>query len=147
MDDPSFYGFPTYGEGGNGALVKAAQDCGGAGRRPAAGRFDAGPRGAGPARASFVRAACCPGSARRARTVTCLYTLTPDRDFVVGPLPGHPAVLVGLGAGARLQVRADASAGCWPTWCSTAPTGSDISAFAPDRPALVEAGHPVSWLV
>jgi len=30
MDDPSFYGFPTYAEGGNGALVKAGQDCGGA---------------------------------------------------------------------------------------------------------------------
>ena len=30
MDDPSFYGFPTYAEGGNGAFVKAAQDCGGA---------------------------------------------------------------------------------------------------------------------
>jgi hypothetical protein len=28
MDDPSFYGFPTYAEGGNGHLVKAARDCG-----------------------------------------------------------------------------------------------------------------------
>jgi glycine/D-amino acid oxidase-like deaminating enzyme len=26
-------------------------------------------------------------------------------------------------------------------------TPSDIAAFAPDRPALVEAGHPTSWLV
>ena len=30
MDDPSFYGFPTYDEAGTGAWVKAAQDCGGA---------------------------------------------------------------------------------------------------------------------
>ena len=29
MDDPNFYGFPTYAEGGHGARVKAAQDCGG----------------------------------------------------------------------------------------------------------------------
>jgi sarcosine oxidase len=26
-------------------------------------------------------------------------------------------------------------------------TVTDIAAFAPDRPALAEAGHPVSWLV
>jgi hypothetical protein len=26
-------------------------------------------------------------------------------------------------------------------------TSSDISAFAPDRPALVDADYPVSWLV
>jgi sarcosine oxidase len=30
MDDPSFYGFPTYDEGGMGSLVKAGQDVGGA---------------------------------------------------------------------------------------------------------------------
>jgi sarcosine oxidase len=32
------------------------------------------------------------------RTKTCLYTLTPDRDFVVGRLPDHPGVIVALGA-------------------------------------------------
>lgn len=26
-------------------------------------------------------------------------------------------------------------------------TSSDISAFTPDRPALVDSAHPVSWLV
>ena len=29
---------------------------------------------------------------------TCLYTLTPDRDFVLDAVPGHPEVLVALGA-------------------------------------------------
>ena len=32
------------------------------------------------------------------RSKTCLYTLTPDRDFVLGAVPGHAAVVVGLGA-------------------------------------------------
>ena len=32
-------------------------------------------------------------------TTTCLYTLPPDRDFVVDALPGHPNIHVALGAG------------------------------------------------
>ena len=39
-----------------------------------------------------------PGTGVPVRSKTCLYTLTPDRDFVVGPIPGHEAVLVGMGA-------------------------------------------------
>ena len=31
-------------------------------------------------------------------TKTCLYTLTPDRDFVLDRLPEHPRVMVALGA-------------------------------------------------
>ena len=30
-------------------------------------------------------------------TKTCLYTLTPDRDFVIDRLPDAPGVVVGLG--------------------------------------------------
>jgi sarcosine oxidase len=78
--------------------------------------------------------------------VTCLYTLTPDRDFVVGPVPKHESVLVGLGAGHGFKFV--------PTFgrlladlVTHGTTPSDIAAFAPDRPALVEAGHPTSWLV
>ena len=33
-----------------------------------------------------------------AHTATCLYTLTPDRDFVLDRVPGHPCVLVAQGA-------------------------------------------------
>ncbi len=32
------------------------------------------------------------------RTTTCLYTLTPDRDFVVDVLPDAPGVAIVLGA-------------------------------------------------
>ncbi len=31
-------------------------------------------------------------------TKTCLYTLTPDRDFVLDSLPGHPHVFAAIGA-------------------------------------------------
>jgi sarcosine oxidase len=144
MDDPSFYGFPTYNEAGSGALVKAAQDCGGAVTSGDGRSFDTDP-GALDLLRGFV-SGLLPGVGAPAHTVTCLYTLPPDRDFVVGPVPGHPAVLLGLGAGHAFKfgptfgrVLADLATG--------GSTSSDISAFAADRPALVDADYPVSWLV
>ena len=102
MDEPSFYGFPCYGE----PTVKAAQDCGGPPVDPddrtsgvdesMLGLLD-GPHGAD----------CSPASGPPVRSLRCQYTLTPDRDFVLDRVPGHPNVVVGLGGGARLQVRAD----------------------------------------
>ncbi|KAJ5205506.1 FAD dependent oxidoreductase [Penicillium cf. griseofulvum] len=32
------------------------------------------------------------------RTVTCQYTITPDRQFIISPLTSHPDIIVGLGA-------------------------------------------------
>ena len=32
-------------------------------------------------------------------TKTCLYTLTPDRDFVLDAVPGHPNALIAIGGG------------------------------------------------
>ena len=94
MDDPSFYGFPSYGE---------ADGQGGAGLR----RSEVDPRR--PAVRARPGDGCngwptswrrrCPAAAAPVRSMTCLYTLTPDRDFVLGPVPGHESVLVGLGAG------------------------------------------------
>ena len=147
MDDPSFYGFPTYDEGGNGALVKAGQDCGGA-ETAADDRSFEPDQPALDLLAGFT-ARLLPGVGRAARTVTCLYTLTPDRDFVLGALPAYPSVLVGLGAGHGFKFAptfgrvladlADPGTG--------GRTTSDVSAFAVDRPALVDSDHPVSWLV
>jgi sarcosine oxidase len=144
MDDPSFYGFPTYDEAGNGALVKAAQDCGGAVTSGDGRSFDTDPAALDLLR-GFV-SGLLPGVGAPAHTVTCLYRLTPDRDFVMGPVPGHPAVLLGLGAGHAFKFA--------PTFrrvladlATSGSTSSDISAFAADRPALVDADYPVSWLV
>jgi len=144
MDDPSFYGFPTYDEGGNGALVKAAQDCGGAETSARGRSFEPDPR-ALDLLAGFMRG-LLPDLGAPVRTVTCLYTLTPDRDFVVGPLPGHPSVLLGLGAGHAFKF-APTFGRMLADLALDGVTTSDITAFAADRPALVEAGHPVSWLV
>ena len=144
MDDPSFYGFPTYAEGGNGALVKAGQDCGGAVTTGDTRSFDAD--AAALEVLSAFTSRLLPGLGEPVRTVTCLYTLTPDRDFVAGPLPAYPSVLVGLGAGHGFKF-APTFGRVLADLVVDGETSSDIAAFATDRPALVESGHPVSWLV
>jgi sarcosine oxidase len=141
MDDPSFYGFPTFGE----RAVKSGQDVGG--RTTTGDDRDFVPDPVNTAQLTAFMAATFPGSASEVlRTVTCLYTLTPDRDFVMSALPSHPQVVMGLGAGHGFKFT--------PTFgriladlATTGRTTSDIAAFALDRPALTDAAHPVSWLV
>ena len=80
-----------------------------------------------------------PGAGRRAGTKTCLYTLTPDRDFVIDRVPGHPGIVVALGAAhgykfAALFGRLLADLALDP---DPAASGlSDTSLFAFGRPAL-----------
>jgi len=93
MDDPCFYGFPAYGEPG----PKAAQDVGGEEVTPDTRTFEVN-------QAAFKRvedflAKHIPTALGPVITTkTCLYTMPPDRDFVIDCLPGHPHVLVALGA-------------------------------------------------
>ena len=86
-------------------------------------------------------ARCCPASARRVRSVRCQYTLTPDRDFVLAPVPGPRAGRRRAGRRARLQVRADLRPGAGrPGHHRRRPT-TDVSAFRLDRPALTEPDY------
>lgn len=91
--DPCFYGFPTYGE----PCVKAAQDCGGPEVTGDSRSFDPDP-GRAALLADFM-ARTLPGVGSPVRSKTCLYTLTPERDFALGLVPGHPAAAVAIGAG------------------------------------------------
>jgi sarcosine oxidase len=141
MDNPSFYGFPTFGE----PAVKSGQDVGGV--TTTGDDRDFAPDPANTAQLQAFMAATFPGSATEVlRTVTCLYTLTPDRDFVMSALPSHPEVVMGLGAGHAFKftpsfgrILADLA--------TDGRTTSDIGAFDLDRPALTDADYPVSWLV
>jgi sarcosine oxidase len=142
MDDPSFYGFPTYGE----PTVKAAQDCGGPVVTGDDRSFTPDP-GRMKLLADFMEQTV-PGSGPVARSKTCLYTLTPDRDFVLGPLPGHENVVVGLGAAHGFKfaptlgrLLADLATTGQPT------TTVDLRQFRLDRPALTDPDHLQSWLV
>ena len=143
MDEPSFYGFPTYGEAG----PKAAQDCGGQPTTPATRTFDRDEAAHARVR-GFMERHLPRAVGPDIYTKTCLYTLTPDRDFVVDRLPEAPGVVVGLGAAhgfkyasvlgrilAELALDGDS------------PSSPELGAFAIDRPILGETDPPTSWMV
>ncbi|HEY0520749.1 MAG TPA: FAD-dependent oxidoreductase, partial [Ilumatobacteraceae bacterium] len=141
MDDPSFYGFPTFGRAG----VKIAEDCGG---QP----VDPDDRGFDPDPLILDRTNAFAASVFEDRlgpalsTTTCLYTLPPDRDFVVDSLPGHDNIHVALGAGHGYKfvawfgkTMAALAAGRKPQ--------CDIAPFALDRAALNDPAWEANWLV
>ncbi len=138
LDQPSFYGFPTY----RGPGPKVGQDAAGRETTPDTRTFDPDPGAL--ARVEAFLAERLPATGRPARTKTCLYTLTPDRDFVVDRLPDHPGVVVGLGAAhaykfVALLGRLLADLALDPTRARPRP---ELALFAIDRPALAAAEHP-----
>ena len=141
MDDPSYYGFPSYGE----PTVKAAQDCGG----PV---VDPDQRGLGDRRgdAGASRRAPATDPARTAappvRSLRCQYTLTPDRDFVISTVPGHESVVVGLAAAHGFKF-APTFGRLLADLAVDGRTTTDLSAFRMDRPALTDPDYQAHWLV
>jgi len=92
-DEQCFYGFPTYGE----PTIKAARDRSDNLMSPEDRTFVPSPDLL--AELSTFMSATIPGSGDVLRTVTCQYAITPDRNFVIGPVPRHPDIIVALGAG------------------------------------------------
>jgi sarcosine oxidase len=143
MDEPSFYGFPTYGEAG----PKAAQDCGGQPTDPDTRTFDVDE--AAFARVRDFLAAHLPGAVGPPiYTKTCLYTLTPDRDFVVDRLPDAPGVVVGLGAAHGFKYASVLGRILAEMALDGAtPSAGELGAFRIDRPVMLETEPATSWLV
>jgi sarcosine oxidase len=143
MDDPSFYGFPTYGEPG----PKAAEDVGGDEVTPETRTFERNEVGF--ARLTdFLRRHLPDHVGPELYTKTCLYTLTPDRDFVIDRLPDHRGVLVALGAAHAFKfasvigrILAELVAD------GDTPSAADLGRFAIDRPILLEANPATNFLV
>jgi sarcosine oxidase len=143
MDDPSFYGFPEFGELG---AVKAAEDVGGQPTSAATRTFATDEAALRRLTGFLARTIPSMVDGRAPRVKTCLYTLTPDRDFVLDSVPGHPGVQVALGAahgykfaswfGRTLAERAIHGM-----------AGDDLSPFRIDRPVLLEADPPLRHLV
>ena len=93
LDQPGFYGFPTY----RGPGPKVGEDIGGRTTTAEGRTFLTDPDCLRRVQTFLERH--LPGAAGApVQTKTCLYTLTPDRDFVVDRLPEHPGVIVALGA-------------------------------------------------
>jgi sarcosine oxidase len=141
MDEPSFYGFPLFGRPG----VKIAQDCGGTEVSAETRSFE--PDGAILARTDeFARRFFGGRLGAASHTTTCLYTLTPDRDFVLDRVPGNPRVLVAQGAAHGFKFAA------WfgrtlAALAAGAAVEDDLSPFAFDRPALRQPTGATRWLV
>jgi sarcosine oxidase len=143
MDDPSYYGFPCYGE----PTVKAAQDCGG----PVIDTSDPESRTSEPDPAMLRRlasfmASVLPESGQPVRSIRCQYTLTPDRDFVLAPVPGHESVVVGLGAAHGFKF-APTFGRLLAELATAGTTTTDLTPYRLDRPALTDPAYQAHWLV
>jgi sarcosine oxidase len=143
MNDPSFYGFPTYGEAG----PKAAQDCGGQPTTPDARTFDRDEVAHGHVREFLARH--LPGAVGPdIYTKTCLYTLTPDRDFVVDRVPEARGVTVLLGAAHGFKFASVLGRiASELAFDGTTPSERELDRFRIDRPILMEAEPATSWMV
>lgn len=89
-----FYGFPVYGE----VATKAGEDVGGDEIDIETRDFAPNPR-AHARLLAFLQAYLPDALGPELATKTCLYTMPPDRAFILDRLPEHPGVAVAVGAG------------------------------------------------
>ena len=94
MDDPCYYGFPVFGEAG----PKVGQDAGGEETGANTRTFDRD-EAAFERVVRFLERRLPSALGPVIYTRTCLYTLTPDRDFVLDTLPERRDVSVAIGGG------------------------------------------------
>ena len=141
MDDPCYYGFPVFGEPG----PKVGQDAGGQEVTADTRTFDVDE----PARERVVRflerylpSALGP----LLYTKTCLYTLTPDRDFVIDTVPGRPEIAVAIGGGHGFKF-ASLIGRILSELAIDGRTPHDISEFRLDRPILQMENPPINYMV
>jgi sarcosine oxidase len=140
MDDPSYYGFPCYGE----PTIKASQDCGGP-------RVDPDARTSEPDLEMQSQLAnhlhrMLPGSGKAVRSLRCQYTLTPDRDLLLDSAPGYDSILVGLGAAHGFKF-APTLGRVLADLAMHGETDADLTAYGFDRPGIVDPGFTPTWMV
>ena len=145
MDDPSFYGFPIFGEED---AVKVTQDAGGKAVDPDTRGFEEDPDITARVTAFLERyLPAALGPVRRLKT--CLYALTPDRDFIIDRMPEHPEVSVAVGGGHSFKFASvigrvlsdlalNANGAC---------PDLDLGAFKLDRPILQMAAPPKTYML
>ena len=141
MGEPCYYGFPVFGE----PAVKVAQDGGGEETTADGRSFE--PDEANRARViEFMRRTFPRAVGREHLLKTCLYTLPPDRDFVLDRLPGCEEVLLSVGAGHAFKFATQIGR-ILAELALEGATGHDISLFRADRGVLGDAGATRTWNV
>lgn len=131
-----FYGFPVYGE----VATKAGQDAGGDEVTATTRAFEPNPRTHQNLRL-FLETYLPRSLGPELYTKTCLYTMPPDRDFIIGTLPEHPNVSVAVGAGHAFKF-AGLIGHILAQLATTGTTDYPVDAFRPDRPALTDPAFP-----
>jgi sarcosine oxidase len=137
--DAEFYGFPVFGE----VATKAAEDLGG----PA---VDPQPSSWEPDRERIDRVTrflddLLPGyTGPELYTRCCLYDMPPDRDFVLDRVPGHPNVLVAVGAGHAAKFAA-LFGRILSELVLDGGSAFPIGPFRADRAALTDAAFPPAY--
>ncbi|KAB8219554.1 FAD dependent oxidoreductase [Aspergillus novoparasiticus] len=91
--DPAFYGFPSYGE----PTIKAGRDWSNNLMTPEQRTYVSSPQLLEQL-SSFMKSFIPDKGRQPLRTVTCQYTITPDRQFIISPLDNNKDIIVGLGA-------------------------------------------------
>lgn len=141
LDEPCYYGFPVFGERG----IKAAQDAGGRAVTAEARSFE--PDHAMEQRLTDFLESCLPSAVGPVIcTKTCLYTLPPDRDFIVGAVPGQDNIFMAAGAGHAFKFASWIGRTLAGLASGQAPT-DEIAPFAADRPVLKMRDPPRQYRI
>ncbi len=141
LDEPCFYGFPVYGEAG----TKVAHDVGG--REVTAESRTFNPNPANLQRVeTFLQKYLPTALGPQIYTKTCLYTMPPDRDFVLDTLPGYANCAIAIGAGHAFKFASLIGKILSELLLDGAPA-SDIEPFKFDRPILTMENPPRSFLI
>jgi sarcosine oxidase len=138
MGEPSFYGFPAFGEPG----PKVGQDAGGREVTAQSRTFEPDPYALRRVR-DFLADHLPDALGPVIRTKTCLYTMPPDRDFIIDRVPGHPDVLVAQGAAHGFKFASLIG----KVLCELAVDGGSevpLGSFRISRPALARTESPAS---
>ena len=132
MDEPQFYGFPVFGE----HAVKVTEDLGGKEVTTDTRTFV--PDQEMLARVeSFMLKHLPDAMGALLYSKTCLYTLPPDRDFVIDSVPGNENIFIAMGAGHSFKF-ASVIGKILSELAIDGRCNSDIGAFKFDRPTLVK---------
>jgi sarcosine oxidase len=141
MDDPCFYGFPVFGEAG----PKVGQDAGGKEVTADTRTFD--PDAAALQRVRDFLARYIPDALGPIiYTKTCLYTLTPDRDFVIDRVPGQSGAWIAIGGGHGFKF-ASLVGKILAQLATEGRTPHDLTAFRIDREILQLENPPKHYMV
>ena len=141
MDEPSYYGFPCYGE----PTVKAAQDCGGPVVDPDRRTSEPDPEMLRPAGRVHGLAAAGLGSGRCGRCAASTRS-PPTATSCSRRCPATRRSSSGSGSAHGFKF-APTFGRILADLVTTGETSSDVSAFGFDRPGLTDPAYEANWMV